>query len=250
MQYKVLGNQRAESLTSYHKVLDAMPLLADTRGMPAPHRKPPANVPVKPPALHDRALQDLVFIRRAMEGAASFTDVPGWGLVAVGVTALLAAPLAARQPTAERWLIVWLLTATAAAVIGGGAMLHKMRRRISAEDALTLSVPARKFLLSFWPAILAGAVLTLALVDPFAPGVEPHLAERVLPGLWLLLYGVGVTTAGAFSIRAVPVMGFGFITLGVIALFAPFVDGDLMMALGFGVLQTMFGVYIARRHGG
>ncbi len=227
-----------------------MLLTADTRFMPAPHSEPPGKSPTRPPALHDRALQDLSFIRRTMEGAASFTDVPGWGLVAVGVTALVAAPLAARQQTDERWLVVWLLTAVIAALLGGFAMLRKMRRRVTTDGALTLSIPARKFLLSFWPAVLAGAVLTLALVDPYTAGIEPHLASRVLPGLWLLLYGVGVTTAGAFSIRAVPLMGFGFIALGVLALFVPVVDGDVMMALGFGVLQTVFGVYIARRHGG
>jgi hypothetical protein len=227
-----------------------MQLLADTRCMPAPRSRPPAKPPAPPPALHDRALQDLSFIRRTMEGAASFTDVPGWGLVAVGISALVAAPVAARQPTDEHWLIVWLLTAVAAATLGGIAMLRKMRRRVTTDGALTLSVPARKFLLSFWPAILAGAVLTLALVDPYTPGIEPHIASRVLPGLWLLCYGVGVTTAGAFSIRAVPLMGVGFIALGVLALFVPVVDGDVMMALGFGVLQSVFGVYIARRHGG
>jgi len=204
----------------------------------------------EPPALHNRALQDLSFIRRTMEGAASFTDVPGRGLVAVGITALVAAPIAHRQPSDERWLIVWLVTAIAAASVGGGAMLRKMRRRVSTHEALTLSIPARKFLLSFWPAMLAGAALTLALVDPFIPGIDPHLATRVLPGVWLLLYGVGVTTAGAFSIRAVPLMGFAFIALGVLALFVPVVDGDVMMALGFGGVQTLFGVYIARRHGG
>ncbi len=203
-----------------------------------------------PPALHDRALQDLSFIRRTMEGAASFTDVPGWGLVGVGVTALVAAPIADRQPTDERWLAVWLAAAVVGASIGGWTMLRKMRRRVGKDGALLLSVPARKFFLSYWPAILAGALLTLALVDPFTPGIAPHLAARVLPGLWLLLYGVGVTTAGAFSIRAVPLMGLGFIALGALALFVPPVDGDLMMALGFGALQVVCGVRIARRHGG
>lgn len=203
-----------------------------------------------PPALHDRALQDLVFIRRTMEGAASFTDVPGWGLVAVGIAALIFAPLADRQPTAERWLAVWIAAAAVGALVGGFAMLRKMRQRVGAEGALLLSIPARKFLLSFWPAILVGALLTVALVDPFTPGIEPGVVSRLLPGLWLLLYGLGVTTAGAFSIRAVPLMGIGFIALGAIALLVPVLDGDLMMALGFGVLQVVFGVRIARRHGG
>jgi hypothetical protein len=203
-----------------------------------------------PPALHDRALQDLSFIRRTMEGAASFTDVPGWGLVVLGAIALTAAPVAMRQPTPGRWLAVWVAAAVAGAAIGGVAMLRKMRRRLGPSGSVRASVPARKFLLSFWPAVLAGALVTLALVDPFTPGFEPRLAERVFPGLWLVLYGVGVTTAGAFSIRAVPLMGLGFFGLGALALLLPYVDGDLMMALGFGVLQFGFGLYIARRHGG
>jgi hypothetical protein len=211
---------------------------------------PAPATPPRTPALHDRALQDLSFIRRTMEGAASFTDVPGWGLVGVGGAAFVAAPAAHQQPTAERWLTVWLLAAGVGASIGGLTMLRKMRRRVAAGDALQLSIPARKFLFSFWPAMLAGAVLTLALVDPFTPGIDARLPTRVLPGLWLLLYGVGVTTAGAFSTRAVPLMGFGFIALGVLALFVPALDGDLMMALGFGVLHAVFGVRIARRHGG
>ena len=204
----------------------------------------------EPPALHDRALQDLSFIRRTMEGAASFTDVPGWGLVGVGATALVAAPMAHRQSDPEGWLTVWIAAAVVGASLGGAAMYAKMRRRVGHGGTLRLSVPARKFLLGFWPAILAGAVLTLALIDPYTPGIASHLTARVLPGLWLLLYGMGVTTAGTFSIRAVPLMGFGFITLGVLALFVPVTDGDFMMALGFGVLHLLFGVRIAWRHGG
>lgn len=203
-----------------------------------------------PPALHDRALQDLSFIRRTMEGAASFTDVPGWGLVGVGALAMTAAPVAASQPSAERWLAVWVGTAVLAAIAGSWAMWRKMRRRVGAEAVFTLSQPARKFLLGFWPSMLAGAVLTAALLDPFTPGVDARLLQRMLPGLWLLLYGVGVTTAGAHSIRAVPLMGAGFLLLGALALFLPFAQGDVMMALGFGVLQIGFGVRIARRYGG
>ncbi|MBA3853153.1 MAG: hypothetical protein C0503_01990 [Gemmatimonas sp.] len=207
----------------------------------------------KPPALHDKALQDLSFIRRTMEGAASFTDVPGWGLVGTGVIAIATAYLANRQPTPERWLGMWLAAATVAAVVGGATMWSKMRRRVADagdERRALLNVPARKFLLSLLPALLVGAVLTLALADITQPGIDARIADRVLPGMWLLLYGLGITTAGAFSIRAVPIMGLGFIILGAVALFIPALDGDLMMALGFGGLQVGFGLLIARRHGG
>lgn len=185
-----------------------------------------------------------------MEGAAAFTDVPGWGLVVSGGIALVTSALAARQPTPERWIALWFVAALVAAVAGSWMMFRKMRQRVGADQPLLVSVPARKFLLSFWPTILSGALITLALIDPFVPGIDPRLTTRLFPGLWLLLYGLGVTTAGAFSIRAVPLMGLGFITLGAVALFVPVLDGDLMMALGFGALQVVFGVRIARRYGG
>ncbi len=204
-----------------------------------------------PPALHDRALQDLSFIRRTMEGASSFTDVPGWGLVAVGVTALGAAELASRQPTALRWIGVWLVEALVGVAIGGGTMWRKIRRNsVRVERGPLLSLPARKFLLGFWPAIFAGAVLTFALLDPRDLALASSKVPQALPGLWLLLFGVGVLTAGAFSVRAVPLMGVAFMLLGTVALLLPGVSGDLLLGLGFGVLQIVFGSWIARRHGG
>ena len=201
-----------------------------------------------PPALHDRAIQDLSFIRRTMEGAASFTDVPGWGLVAIGVTAIGAAFVAHTQPTSFRWLAIWLLEAIIGATVGSALMFRKMQER--GGEGPVVSVPARKFLLGFWPAIIAGAILTVALADRGGMWNPGSRAPEVLPGLWLLLYGVGVVTAGAFSVRAVPAMGVGFMALGAASLLVPEVSGDVFLALGFGGLQIVFGVWIARRHGG
>jgi hypothetical protein len=204
----------------------------------------------EPPALHERAIQDLSFIRRTMEGAAAFTDVPGWGLVGLGVLALGAAFLSAAQTDATGWLLVWLGTAAVGALLGASSMYRKMRRRLGHTIEFSVSSPARKFFLGYWPAIAAGAVLTIALVDVHTPGVDARVVERVLPGLWLLLYGVGVTTAGAHSIRAVPLMGIAFMALGTTALLLPALHGTVAMALGFGGLHLGVGGFIARRHGG
>ncbi|MDH3222744.1 MAG: hypothetical protein OEO23_03440 [Gemmatimonadota bacterium] len=192
----------------------------------------------EPIALGDRAMEDLRFIRRTMEHGPAFTAVPGWGGVAMGVTALAAALLAAVQPTPERWLLVWLVEAQVAVTIGAVAVHRKARR----AGLPVLSGVGRKFVLSFLPPALAGGVLTAALWQAGA--------DALLPGTWLLLYGAAVTTAGTYSVNTVPLTGSCFMALGAFALFTQPATGDLAMALGFGGLHVFFGTAIARRHGG
>jgi len=90
--------------------------------------------------------------------------------------------------------------------------------------------------------MLAGAALTALLYQ--------HDLIEALPGAWLLLYGTAVVTGGAASVRIVPLMGAGFMALGLLALFSPAAWGDWYLAAGFGGLQMVFGFVIARRHGG
>lgn len=203
----------------------------------------------QPPALHDRAMQDLSFIRQAMEGSTAFTDLSGWGLVGIGTSALGAAAIARAQPTAGRWLATWLVEAGIAVLFGGWMTWRKLASRRRAEGAPLLSRPARKFFLGFWPAMLAGAVLSAALLGPADLSREARSLPPALPGLWLLLYGVAVLNAGAFSVRAVPLMGAGLMALGGVTLLLP-AAADLLLALGFGVWQVAFGIWIVRRHGG
>lgn len=193
---------------------------------------------VEPQALHTRAMDNLRFIRETMESAGSFTAVPGWGGVAMGSLAVVAALVAARQSSSERWLATWLVTATLALFVGAWAMRIKAR---AAKTAL-LSGLTRKFTLSFSAPIVVGALLTGAL---YRAGLF-----QILPGVWLLLYGTGVVTGGAFSVKIVPVMGACFMGAGALALFCPAAWGNWFMAAGFGGLQIVFGIIIARRYGG
>lgn len=188
--------------------------------------------------LHDRALDNLRYIRAAMERAGAFTALPGWGMVGVGVSAAAAAVAAGLQPSVELWMAVWLGEATLALAIGGWALARKAH---AANDPI-LSGPARRFWFSFIPPMLVGGLLTIAL---YAAGLA-----RALPGTWLLLYGTAIVTGGAFSVRIVPVMGLGFMALGAVALFGSPAWGDWLMGAGFGGLHIVFGILIARRYGG
>jgi hypothetical protein len=192
----------------------------------------------EPIALGDRAVDDLRFIRRTMERGAAFTAVPGWGGVGMGATGLLAAALGTTRSTPGAWLAVWLAAAVVAVGIGGWSMQSKARN----AGLSLVSGSGRKVLLGFLPPALAGAILTLALY--LGGGID------FIPGTWLLLYGVAVTAAGTFSVKAVPLMGGLFMALGATALLAPWAWGDALLAAGFGGLHLVFGAHIARKHGG
>ena len=201
---------------------------------PEPIRAPrPATI-----SLDERARDNLRFIRETMERAGSFTAVPGWGGVAMGLTALGAAAIAAQQRAPKFWLATWLAEALVASGIAAWSVTAKAR---DAQVPL-FAGPGRKFALAFAPPMAAGALLTALL---FRAGLRGDL-----PGAWLLLYGTAVVTAGTFSIRVVPLMGLCFMILGAVAMFSPAAWGDAFMAAGFGGLHILFGAIIARRHGG
>ena len=200
----------------------------------APLRKPVSQEP----DLSSRAMDNLRFIRETMEQAGSFTAVPGWGGVAMGVTALIAAAVAAIQPTSGMWLRVWLAEALLGAAIGAFTMWHKANK---ARTSL-LAAPGRRFALAYLPPVVVGAVLTEAL---WQAGLS-----QLIPPLWLLCYGAGVVTGGAMSVRVVPVMGLVFMATGVVALLAPASWQDALLAFGFGIVHIVFGFIIARRYGG
>lgn len=199
---------------------------------------PPKERPSRSPEMHERAMDNLRFIRETMERAGAFTAVSGWGEVIVGATAVAAALVAAVQPTAARWVAAWLAEAAVAGSISAWATWRKAR----AARVSLLSGPGQKLVLAFAPAMLVGAVLTAALAA--------HGLWDMLPAVWMLLYGAGVIAAGAYSVRIVPVMGAMFVALGIVALFTPASWNTALLVAAFGGVHVAFGFLIARRHGG
>jgi hypothetical protein len=199
---------------------------------------PLPDLPEGSPDLSVRAMDNLRYIRETMERAGAFTAVPGWGGVAMGVTAIGAAWIASRATSNHAWLTTWLVEAVLGTVIASVTMYWKAKR----EHGSLLSGPGRKFALAFTPPVLLGGVLTLALVQ--------QGASALVPALWLLCYGCAVVTGGALSVPVVPVMGFCFMLTGLAALWTGAAWRDAMLGLGFGGLHIVFGLIIARRYGG
>jgi hypothetical protein len=190
------------------------------------------------PASSPNLADDLRFIRDTMERSAAFTAVSGWGQVLLGATAIAAATLASRQLSQFAWLKVWLAEGLVAVAIALLSCTWKANRR----GLPLFSGPARKVALGLAPPLVAGAFLTFLL---FRAGLQ-----SALPATWLLLYGAGIMTGGAFSVAIVPVMGLCFMLLGGLAVLGPAAWGNWFLAAGFGGLHIVFGFLIARRHGG
>jgi hypothetical protein len=173
-----------------------------------------------------------------MESAVTFTAVSGWGQVVLGLTAIVAALVAARQHLPWARVATWVAEAGIAAGISVASMAIKSH---SANMPL-LSGPIRKLVLSFSPPMIVGAVLTAVLVL--------HGLYDYLPGIWMLLYGAAVVSAGTYSVRSVPVMGAAFMVVGTITLVSPVAWSTAFMIVSFGALHIIFGAWIAWRHGG
>lgn len=188
--------------------------------------------------LHQHAAENLRFIRASMESASAFTGVSGKGYVLGGISAVAASWLAAQQAGPALWLSVWMLELLLAAAL---MLSFTIRKTQSQGSSLFASASGKKLLLAFLPAMFVGGVLTLIFLR--------QGLITLLPTLWLSLYGAAVITAGAYSVKVIPVMGILFIALGLAAGFSK-INSDLLMGLGFGGLHLVFGTYIWNRHGG
>src|SRR5204862_3709739 len=97
-----------------------------------------------------------------------------------GIIATIAVTIASAQHSVLRSIYVWV----AAAVLAPCVMLWAIVRKARRAHVPLLSGPGRKFLLSFSPPMLVGALLTIVL---YRAGLVVGV-----PGSGFLLYGAAV----------------------------------------------------------
>lgn len=191
-----------------------------------------------PIAVEGKAASDLAYIRRTMDRSSRFTAVSGWGGMGMAAVAFAAAPVAHARADSGEWLAVWMGAALAGFVLGAASIAFKARR---SGQPLARGA-GRRFALGLGPPIFVGGLLTFALHSAGATGL--------LPATWLLVFGAGLVTAGAWAVPAIPAMGLAFLAAGAAAVFAGPAWGDHFMAAGFGGIHLAGGVFVARKYGG
>ena len=198
----------------------------------------PINGPVP---IESRALGTLSYIRASIDAASSLA-VPGAAGIVMGTLGLIATVFASLNGLRAHWLEIWLCAAIVASLLGGALVVRQAAQR----GGTFFSTPLRKFALCLCPALLGGAVLTFVL---WSAGME-----RLIPGMWLLLYGCAVisasTVTNAVNLRLIGSMGAIFAVLGVIAFIAPPAAHTWLLGGGFGLLHLVFGVIIGRMNHG
>jgi hypothetical protein len=184
----------------------------------------------------DKALTDLSHIRRQM---ARTTEFRGYGpatLVATGAIAVAAAAVQTRwvpDPATNvgSYLVVWFGTAVLSAALILVQMHTRARRMHSAMADEMIRMAVEQFL----PALVAGLLVTIVLVH-FVPR-----ALWLLPGVWQLIYSLGVFSSCRFLPRPVMLGGAWYLVTALACL--AFGDARALspwtMGLAYGAGQTI-----------
>ncbi|HEX4199055.1 MAG TPA: hypothetical protein VHZ26_16585 [Caulobacteraceae bacterium] len=192
----------------------------------------------------DRALAEISAIRGQMARASEFR---GYGPATFAATALLAVLAAVAQdiwlkdPAAHvgAYLSLWIGVAAASAAIIGLEMVTRSRRMHSDLAGEMIRAAVEQFL----PAAAAGALIT-AVLWRFAAQSLP-----LIPGLWQIIFGLGVFASCRFLPRAMALVGVWYLAIGLVCLahsggaqaFSPW-----GMGLAFGVGQGLVAVVLQR----
>jgi len=186
----------------------------------------------------DKALAEITAIRGQMARASQFR---GYGPATFAITGTLAGLCAVgqsiwlKQPAAalDRYLSLWIAAAAIAALMVGVEMITRSRRFHSelADDMIRAAIE------QFLPVGVAGALLTSVLV-----WTNPA-SLWMLPGLWQILFGVGVFSSLRFLPRALGLVGAWYLGSGLVCIAfgsGPESLAPWTMGVGFGVGQWLF----------
>lgn len=192
----------------------------------------------------EEALSD---IRRIMDRSSRFHSLSGFSLVAAGICGLLG--------------VWWIMALLSQHPVQPGTLPDGLRDDIITAALCTLVAAllcavlftwlrSRKLKLPLWDAVFRRVSVNFAI--PMVTGAILLIAMlfqeeyRFIACCCLFFYGLALTNAASFTLKELRQLGLFEILLGVFCLVSgyPLVG----LALGFGVMNIIYGLYIWRKH--
>jgi len=176
----------------------------------------------------NRALGDISSIRRQMARSTEFRGYGPATLAATGLFAISAAIFQAlwvRDPAHQiaSYLAIWISTAIVSAALIGVQTVTRTHRMHSgmADEMIHMAVE------QFLPSAGAGVLLTIVLVTSVPS------ALWMLPGLWQIIFGLGVFSSCRFLPRPMAVAGAWYLLTGLTCI--AFADGRSLSPWAMGI---------------
>jgi hypothetical protein len=184
----------------------------------------------------NKALGDISSIRRQL---ARSTEFRGYGPITLACTGGLAFAAAGAQmlwlpnphDNVPEYLAIWIVTAFLSAALIGAEMFARTRRIHSGMADEMIRIAVEQFL----PSVGAGALITLVLLRYVAA------ATWMLPGIWQVIFSLGVFSSCRFLPRPVAVVGAWYLLTGLfcIALADTRALSPWAMGIPYGTGQLM-----------
>lgn len=181
----------------------------------------------------DRALTDISVIREQLAQSTEFQGYAPATLATTGVFAILVAAaqslwLPESATNMRLYIAVWVGTAALCVMVTAIETVRRSRRAHGGFAPVMLQSAVEQFL----PAIVAGGLLTVALIQ-VAPG-----DLWMVPGLWHILFSLGVFASRRFLPRATFWVGIWYLACGLscLALAAPtHLNSPWAMGVPYGI---------------
>lgn len=195
-------------------------------------------------------IDDIKYIKDVISSSTSYTNISGIAAIVSGIIAIAGCVVSAR--IMEQWTItenvlnahIYPLTAIWLSVffLSIVANLYFIFRKAKKTGEPVWSRLARLILYALSPPLLLGGFLTIFLVD--------HQQSLWIPASWMLMYGMGIWSAGLFSIPESRCLGALFMITGLLTLFFFSAHSLIAMGIAFGVYHIVYGIRIYYVYGG
>jgi hypothetical protein len=176
------------------------------------------------------AEQTLSVIRTLMERGTQYTHLSGHAGIAAGALTLLGSFLRVRfgTPFMPTWMGV-LVAASASTILFTTALHRRHEEPLWTRQSRTVT-------LALLPSLLCALILTTVLTKVGQ--------SELLPGVWMLLWGVGALAMSFFTPRVISMLGLTFLAAGALTLASGVTNDALTMALTFGAIHLGYGVIL------